>query len=105
MANRKGYQAIKAEAERIGWPTIYCTDLMEHDQNILSRPTAPREFGWALREHGTHLFYRPSPRLELYWANLISRCPKSRLYWFDGEELRQVMPGKWLDLLCPSGEE
>jgi hypothetical protein len=44
MANWDGYAAIKAEADRLGWPESYRTDLTKHDRGILARKDAPQRF-------------------------------------------------------------
>ena len=92
MANRKGYRAIKEESERVGWPTHFRTDLTKHDRNTLSKKDMPREFGWVLREHGTHLLFSPCDGINLDWAKVISHNTEARFYWFDGEDLRPVSP-------------
>ncbi len=47
----RDFAAIVAEAARYNRPTAYATDL-RHDQRQIATQQ-PREFLWALREHGT----------------------------------------------------
>ncbi len=43
------------EAEKVGWPTSYKTDLTQHDRARLIDPDAPERFVWVLREMGTEI--------------------------------------------------
>ena len=49
------YEAIRAQAESIGWPTIHQDDLYKHDKARLKSEDAPKRFGWVLRDSGTEI--------------------------------------------------
>ncbi len=52
--NAAAFALIKAEADRVGWPTSYATDL-DIDKQMLNMPGATRNFIWVLRNMGTHI--------------------------------------------------
>ena len=65
-SNVKGYEAIEAEASRLGWPTHFTADLTKHDYAILNDYDAPTRFGWSVRECGTDL-YRVGNEWSIAW--------------------------------------
>jgi hypothetical protein len=50
------FDAIVAEAERIGWPLQYRRDLYVHDRALLAQLDPSVPFLWIIREGGTHLY-------------------------------------------------
>jgi hypothetical protein len=50
------FDAIVAEAKRVGWPVDYRGDLFQHDRDALAVVPAAVPFLWVLRESGTHLY-------------------------------------------------
>lgn len=96
------YEAIAVEAERLGWPMHWRTDLTEHDRGALSQPDAPKEFGWAVRSTGTDL-YTAGDEFERLWAESSARLrPEQRWYWWDGSGLTELpfeRFARWLAML------
>jgi hypothetical protein len=83
----EAYKQLVAEAERLGLPQHYQNDLYKYDKEILCTPTAPAEFIWVLRKHGTHLLRLNSDMISAVQANFGRDH-----YWYhysDGK-LRQV---------------
>jgi|GEM_PF-1349297 len=104
MANRVAYQALKAEARRVGFPEYYRADLTTHDRNALSRRDAPAQFGWVLRRCGTHLWPPTAEAAELVQAILHMDRQKGgedepHFYWYDGRQLVAVTPPQLVHLL------
>ncbi len=105
MPNWRGYRAIKAEADRVGWPEHFREDLTRHDRAALSRRDAPREFGWVLRRCGTHLLVRGT-WWDFLWAVAVVRNEARsdgpyRYYWFDGERLHRITAQELIRRLTP----
>lgn len=52
------YTAMLKEANRVGWPFRFRTDLTKHDRAWVERlpPAAPQGFVWVLREDATHIW-------------------------------------------------
>jgi hypothetical protein len=101
MANWDGYAAIKAEADRLGWPESYRTDLTKHDRGILARKDAPQRFGWSIRATGTD-FYHPNCIWAVRWARVMyqSHDKTQRYYWYDGMALSSVSLDELIERLC-----
>ena len=54
--NHVAYECLIVEAQRVGWPTAFHSDLVEFDYNRLhgvNGSPIPRQFGWNLRPSGT----------------------------------------------------
>lgn len=85
------WQALVAEAARVGWPTSYERDLTQIDRVILQERDPSLPFGWILREMGTHLFF-PEWRQMRGWSSIaecFGREPGHRFYRWDGRTLRE----------------
>lgn len=97
MANRTAYQALKAEAERRGYPEVFRRDLTVHDRNALARRDAPDQFGWVLRRCGTHL-WPPDAQAGLLVQSVLAvdrhkgGADDPHFYWYDGQRLAEVLP-------------
>jgi len=96
------YQQMTREAERIGFPRFFKTDLTIHDRDFLLRSDCPKQFGWLLRECGTDILL-PNYGFALlaYWGQRT----EVRWYWFDGGELRPTTPQEIKKLLEQQVEE
>jgi hypothetical protein len=101
---------MKTEAERVGWPKHYKTDLTKHDRVHMSRKNAPEEFVWVLRECGTFLF-RFGVGADLDWLvanyNLYGPQPNisgktARWYIWRDDELREVEADEALAMFIES---
>lgn len=94
------YDALVAEAKRVGWPTNYRRDLFVHDRNALARIPANVPLVWMLRESGTHLWPatetaigRSGHQDEYAWnmPYSVERAfgDEVRFYTWDGERLHE----------------
>lgn len=55
LSNDPRFQAMLAEAARVGWPAAFTDDLYQHDAKTLAdNPGEPML--WILRQNGTHLY-------------------------------------------------
>lgn len=85
------YKAIYLASERFSQPSKYRNDLIVHDLNYLLRPDASTEFGYVLREMGTHIV---DPRGEdattFIRAIGQSFSDYPHFFWYDGEKLREI---------------
>jgi hypothetical protein len=100
------YQALRREAERLGMPRHYGTDLTVHDCQQLTKDgtRAPVRFGWALRECGTHLVDPRSNACSdksLAYAIALQQDDSMRFYLYDGHapdghRLQPTTPSGWL---------
>jgi hypothetical protein len=90
------YAALLVEAERVGWPERFQTDLTEHDQRTLAerRPTDP--FAWVLSNGATYLVFPSAVPIDgagTYAHRRPRACAESfgrencRWYWWDGARL------------------
>src|SRR5438445_4229859 len=97
--NLKGYQAILAESERVGWPGSYIKDLYVIDFGWLMKEDAPKVFGWQLRNTGTTIFLEVSPHcLDVAQAcKNMNNYPHALYYFFDGERLHEVTIDQLID--------
>jgi len=48
------YLALKKEADLLGLPKHFKTDLTEHDKRCIRHEECPDVFGWVIYECGTH---------------------------------------------------
>ena len=106
------YDELEIEANAVGWPVSFKTDMTEHDKPRLQGDDAPKVFGWVLRELGTLLL---DPRmskssLDGYVRHLTSADGNGyRYYWHNGRGLENVDRERMIELLRenhePSGTE
>jgi len=97
------FRAITAEAERIGWPVAFRTDL-DHDADFIARQNPPA-FVWIIRPCGTHIIaataatsgpltYRNTsePLYSTRELDCIARAfePDKRFFTWDGSRLAEV---------------
>jgi len=99
------YQAIRDEAERVGWPTTFRTDLTKHDRAWLANRDPSKPFVWILREGGTHIcapgiidgvFHKASQ-----YGRMVSeafRPHPCRFYLWDGVGLTEFATPEALDV-------
>jgi hypothetical protein len=90
------WDAILAEAERVGWPVKYRRDLYVHDRAYLNQLDPSIPFVWILREHGTHLndvtYVDGVGHDAVHFAESVPRIFSSercRVYTWDGRYLRK----------------
>jgi hypothetical protein len=90
------WDAIVAEAERVGWPLHYRRDLYVHDRASIAHTSASEPFLWVLRECGTHFcpvsFVDGVGHGASHFAESVPQIfgPKvCRLYSWDGRTLRE----------------
>ena len=90
------YEAILAEAARVGWPTAYRRDLLVHDRNILGRLDPATPFVFVLRDKGTHVFpVKERDGVGHGASHFAVSCPDTfgrdhcKVYTWDGARLRE----------------
>jgi hypothetical protein len=97
--NPRHYGALLAEAERVGWPERFRTDLTEHDRLELSRHEPTEPFAWVLSDGATYLVFpsrAPIDGAGHYAHECPAFCESSfgrencRFYWWDGLALQDV---------------
>ncbi len=90
------YDLIKAESNRVGWPTHYKEDL-EIDRQAIDRLIDvcgdDLRFAWGLRELGTHLYQTAQEIVE------VSRVFPVIWYYFDGYTLTEMKLIELLEVL------
>ena len=114
--DQQDYDALLAEADRIGWPERFRTDLTEHDRLALSRRRSTEAFAWVLSRDATYLVF-PS-RLPIdgagHYAHEMRRsCREAfgaencRWYWWDGAQLTDARSPEALaeHLRCAAGAD
>jgi hypothetical protein len=90
------HDVLVAEAERVGWPRIFTTDLMVHDRQALEWRFPPQgRFVWVLREHGTHIYFieaATSRRVAEWNLNLMRYHQRyERCRWYIGDAGRRTL--------------
>lgn len=79
------YDLIKAESDRVGWPTMYKDDL-DVDRSTIDQLIKVEgddlRFAWGLREGGTHLCQTID---EVFEVNAL--FSNVWWYWFDSRSL------------------
>lgn len=81
MGNEQGYQAIRALARDLGWPTSWRADLTTTCRRVLCAKHAPPAFGFGIRPTGCDLFL-PGEYASLRFARGQCREPaEQRYYW------------------------
>lgn len=91
------FDAIVAEAQRVGWPLAYRRDLFVCDRRFLARVPADVPFVFMLRECGTCLYLATTDRIDDYhyaWdaPRFVSKtfgADRVRYYTWDGSRLRE----------------
>lgn len=84
------WEAVFAEATRVGWPEHFTCDLFR-DWQLLTWGNAPSAFVWALRRLGTELLI-PDDGI-VAWQNLLARHhPEARWYVWRFGRLLEVTP-------------
>lgn len=91
------YQAIRAEADRLGWPEHFRGDL-DWDEKAISSMEPGDAFMWSIYDWGTHLFYPDwidgADHRSWDMMPVLERCfPRSRYYWWDGVALHYLKSG------------
>lgn len=84
------YSLLLQKAVEIQRPSLWCTDLTEHDKKRLWAVDAPQEFCWSVRETGTWLYTGDVGDLWrlLYWE---LRClAGSRFFYYRAETLKEL---------------
>jgi hypothetical protein len=88
------FDAIVAEAERVGWPRDYRADLFVHDRAALDKREPSVPFLWVLRDSGSSLFFvgeRDGVGHDAaHFATSVPEifgAPSCRLYTWDGTRL------------------
>jgi hypothetical protein len=92
------YDAICAVAKQLGWPVHFRTDL-DADKTMCEQHDACRQFGWTIRETGTHLIYVDT-EFDRDWAEAIASQHDRRqeqFYWWDGRKLLDCTPQGWIE--------
>ena len=96
---QRNFDALLAEADRIGWPERFRTDLTEHDRSTLSRRESTEPFAWVLSRSATYLVFpnrRPIDGAGHYAHEMPTSCREAfgrdncRWYWWDGTGLVDV---------------
>jgi hypothetical protein len=96
------FRAILAEADRIGWPVAFRTDL-DHDADFIARQ-APPAFVWIISPCGTHIIAATDattgplqvrgtePLYSSRELDCIARAfePEKRFFTWDGLRLAEV---------------
>lgn len=91
------YDLLVAESKRLGWPTIFRTDLTMHDRQMLRQrdPLQGGEFVWVVREHGTHLYFiEAAPKQQAAdWFLWMMRYHQKheRCHWYIGDIARRTL--------------
>jgi len=91
------YDLLVAEAQRLGWPRLFQTDLTVHDRRLLSQrnPLQGGEFVWVVREHGTHLYFLEpaASRRVSDWELGLMRYHQQheRCHWYIGDIARRTL--------------
>lgn len=88
----KAYDALVAQSNRAGWPTIFTSDLHFHDKQILEQIPDDQAFGWILRQYGTE-FLSPYQTPDSWGTSLIKvYANRARFFWYNGFGLTEVEP-------------
>ena len=99
MTKLQHYEALLAEAQRVGWPERFETDLTTHDRAALEKRDPALPFAWVLNRAATYLaFPSPSPvdGAGHYAQDMPAICARAfgredcRWYWWDGLALHEV---------------
>lgn len=104
------YTALKAEADAVGWPLAYTSDLFR-DWQATQRRGAGQPFVWVLREHGTDLLWLegapgPDRAFAVAWGRALADARHGtahRWYVWSGRTLRPVAPDRALEALQRPG--
>lgn len=97
--NSRHYEALLAEADRVGWPEQFRTDLTVHDRTFLASRDPALPFAWVLGRGATYLVYpgrRPIDGAGHRAEDMPACCAHSfgrencRWYWWDGRALREL---------------
>lgn len=100
----RAYQAIRAEAVRVGWPKTFRTDLTTHDKAacLAHKPSEP--FAWVLREASTHMAFigqrDANGPVARRLGRMIDDCfrdSESRFYVWDGVALTEYASASTMD--------
>jgi hypothetical protein len=90
------YEALLAEAARVGWPQEYRRDVLVHDRNHCARLDPATPFVWVLRTMGSHLFpIGVRDGVGHGAAHFAVSCPETfgtercRVYTWDGSRLTE----------------
>jgi hypothetical protein len=83
-AMHPGYLAIVAQADELGLPQRYATDITIHDRLLLAQ-RRPNAFAWLLHESGS-LLSMPEPNTRpLDYLHAVRRIyPHALPFWWDG---------------------
>lgn len=93
------YDAMVEQSNKVGWPTIFRSDLLFHDRQILSRIPSSMAFGWILRECGTE-FVSPYQTPDSWGTILIKvYTGRARFFWYNGYTLLEVEPENFKSLV------
>jgi hypothetical protein len=93
------YQALLAEARRVGWPERFETDLTIHDRAALAARDPALPFAWVLNRGATYLAFpgaSPVDGAGHYAHDMPAICARAfgavdcRWYWWDGIALHDV---------------
>jgi hypothetical protein len=97
------YDALLAEANRLGRPLVYTSDLFR-DWQATQQNGGRERFVWGLREHGTDLYWLDLPEDGRLWAwdwmRASQACnPTTRWYVWTGSRLIEVTGAVALSVL------
>jgi len=94
------YDAMLAEATRVGLPKTFLTDLTVHDRRfVATHPDA--SFVWMLYQHGTHIVTL-GPRSATTLRLVCVGMGEVRLYWVSPAALEAVSLDEALDRIEPN---
>lgn len=89
------FAALQAQADVIGWPTSFESDL-NHDRNLIAAMLPREPFAWCLRPDGTHMGLADKAsvsapqRLTMVMVAEAFRGSEFRWFVWDGNSLQSV---------------
>jgi hypothetical protein len=99
VGTNAAFEALYAEANVVGWPVAYTSDLFR-DWQATQREGDSAPFVWVLRDHGTELLWLPTKTdlgrpFAVEWAKAVrDQHPDARWYVWSGRSLRPASPGR-----------
>ena len=89
--NKKAYEAMVEESERLGLPEVFKTDLTTRDLDKTSSIPEGQPFGWVLRVGGTQ-FLELRPDSYHFYLKMVDRTFAHPIHYYlwDGEKLQEM---------------